>query len=177
MIQTVLILLKYLILFVVCGITLYSDLRFNKIYNWVTLPLIPIGLLLNLGIASWKGLASSGLGFGVGFGIMLVFFLFGAMGGGDVKLTGGIGALLGYPFVLNVLLYSVFVGGCIAIAKLIWRGEFFKTIATIFRSFFSLILPGRTFVPIPKEEAHIIPYGCAIALGTVWALIMHWSIR
>ena len=99
------------------------------------------------------------------------------MGGGDVKLITGLGALVGYPFILQILFHSILVGGSIAVVKLIWRGEFIKSFVRIFRSFFSLILPWKTFVPIPEEDAHKIPYGCAIVLGTIWALFMDWSIR
>lgn len=73
------------------------------------------------------------LGGAIGFGVMLLLYKIGelvsrvrarrmqntgqadddeeALGGGDVYLLGVLGLMLGWPFILNVLVYGVILGG------------------------------------------------------------------
>ena len=48
-------------------------------------------------------------GFGVGFGVLLVLWLIGGGGGGDVKLMGALGAWLGPTSTIFVFLLSTFM--------------------------------------------------------------------
>ena len=92
------------------GVSAYWNLRYRKIPNWATLPAIVLGLGLNGLFLGWGGMKTSGLGFLVGFGALLVLFVLSWMGGGDVKLMAAVGALKGYPFVVSALLYSLVAG-------------------------------------------------------------------
>lgn len=87
----------WVLLFIIFVISAYTDLAHHKVYNWVTIPGIIAGLLLNFAFQGFQGLGNSLLGLIIGGGLFLIFFLMGGMGGGDVKLMGAVGALGGYP--------------------------------------------------------------------------------
>ena len=58
----------------------------------------------------------------IGFGVFLVFYLMGGMGGGDVKLMSGFGALLGDGRILPAALLAAASGGVMALGYLAVRG-------------------------------------------------------
>ena len=75
------------------ALTVY-DLRQRRLPNWLTLP--GAAALVGAGVISGKGTAAA-LGAAALFGLYLVIHLLSpqAMGGGDVKLALGLGALTG----------------------------------------------------------------------------------
>ncbi|MFD1909231.1 prepilin peptidase [Paenibacillus rhizoplanae] len=60
-----------------------------RIPNWITLPALIGGLLLQLIINGWQGLLFSLCGSGAGFLLLLIMYFIGAVGAGDVKLFCG----------------------------------------------------------------------------------------
>lgn len=76
------------------------------------------------GEVGWlAGLKASAIGFAVGFGLFWSIGVLGkmafkkdAMGFGDVKLMGGLGALLGWQAVLYILFFSALAGSVIGMA-------------------------------------------------------------
>jgi len=162
---------------VLLAVSAYWDLRYRKIPNWATLPAIVLGLGLNGLLHGWSGMRASGLGLLIGFGALLVLFVLSWMGGGDVKLMAAVGALTGYPFVVSALFYSLVVGVVIGVAMLIWNRKTLRTFTNIFYvvgSRVSPLIPKRNINP---EETQKLPFGLAIVLGTLWAMIMggSWS--
>src|SRR6478609_2330404 len=71
----------------------FTDLRWRRIPNWLTLPALPIGIAAQTvyGDGFWQGLLGA-LG---GFAALLVLFLVGAGGAGDVKLFTVVGSFVG----------------------------------------------------------------------------------
>lgn len=118
---------QLLALGVVVTITMYTELRDGKIYNWMTLPALGLGLLLAaLGgrAAFYDALAGVVVGGGIFF---LPYLVSGisrgrpVIGGGDVKLAAAIGALTGLRFTLSVVYYGVLSGAVIGLAVIGWR--------------------------------------------------------
>lgn len=76
------------------------------------------------GQTTWQGgLIASAIGLAVGFGLFWAIGVLGkmafkkdAMGFGDVKLMGGLGALLGWQAVLFILFFSALAGSVIGVA-------------------------------------------------------------
>ncbi len=109
----------------------YTDLRTREVPDWVNYGLIfcGFGIAAINSVIFWstRFMLESILGFGFFFIIALLMYYTGQWGGGDSKMIMGLGALVGLtlpfsgwlgpgffdnglPFLINFLLYSVFVG-------------------------------------------------------------------
>ena len=89
----------------------YSEIRFRRIPNWLTLAMMVFGLGAGLLEGDWAGLLDALIGLAVGGGVFLPFCLMGALGGGDLKLMAGVGAMVGWPLVLPALAHTCLAGG------------------------------------------------------------------
>lgn len=153
-------------------LALYSDLRWRKIPNCLTLPAIALGFLANFLGNSWNGLLFAFFGFLVGMGLLILPFILGGMGGGDVKFMGAVGALLGSYAVVNVFFYTALVGGVIAIIVALANKNLldtFKRIWLFLKCVFLFRAPETGTATFKKSIA--IPYGLAIGAGTILYLI------
>jgi leader peptidase (prepilin peptidase)/N-methyltransferase len=93
----------------------YVDLDHRLVLNRLSYPGIVLALV---GAAFWPGLsplnALAGALAGFGFFLALQLLARGAMGMGDVKLAILVGAMCGFPAVLNALLLGTVLGGIAA---------------------------------------------------------------
>ena len=72
----------------------YFDGRYRIIPNKLIAAIMAIGLATNVIISGWQGLVFSAAGFSAGLLILIIPFLLGGIGAGDVKLLAAIGCLL-----------------------------------------------------------------------------------
>ena len=111
--------------------------------------------------------AAAGLGLGVGLFILPYFFRL--VGGGDVKLMGAVGALVGGFQGPNFVLLSAFlatvIGAIFGLSILIWKGKMKGAMGNVGTAMFT---PWRLKNRESVDETRV-PYGVAIALGTFWA--------
>lgn len=168
---------RHVVLLAMLVCALYTDLAWGRIYNWLVYPALGFGLAAAylLGDVGWAGgvsfaptdvapsLVKSAAGAVLGGGLFFVLYLSGGMGGGDVKLMAAIGSLLGVGFCLTALFYTSLVGAALALGVLIWKGRLLDGLRGTGRIF--LPWRDRTRDPAPVT----IPYGVAIAFGTMWA--------
>ena len=144
------------------------DLRQRRIPNTLTVPAMLAGIAIHTARSGWDGFTFSLLGLAVGGGVLLIFFVFGGMGAGDVKLLAGIGALGGFRFTISVLVLTGVAGGIMAIGKLIaWHRRPSVTAEHLKPSEF---LADSKVGDSPLKET--MPYGVAIAVGTLVSVIM-----
>ncbi|MFK7695349.1 prepilin peptidase [Paenibacillus sp. HJGM_3] len=111
-----------------------QDVRQSRIANTITVPGIFTGLLVSPVCSEngWlSGLLDSAAGLVVGLSVMLVFYAFGAVGAGDVKLFGAIGSIAGLPFVLYGMMNALLCAGLVGLAILVWRKEVLSRIGTV----------------------------------------------
>jgi prepilin peptidase CpaA len=152
----------------VVTIAAFWDVRTAKIPNMLTYPAIGIGL----GIGLWPGtepaLISSLIGLAVAFLPALLLFATGGIGGGDVKLLAALGALLGYPIILDVLFYSVVAGSGLGLGLVVWHGRGLQTLRELGWLALSVVYPGLK-AEVPAGDLRL-PFGVAILLGTLWVL-------
>jgi prepilin peptidase CpaA len=130
-----------------------DDLARRHIANWIPAAALAGGFGWQIGQGGWQGALAALGGTIVGFAVFLVFYLLGGMGGGDVKLMAGFGALLGAGRLLEAALWTAGVGGILAVGAIAWKA--------LRRSL------GAKAVDTAGEGEASIPYAPAIALG-VW---------
>jgi prepilin peptidase CpaA len=104
-----------------------QDLRTRRIRNWLTLCLVLSGIAHSL-LSTRSPLPSISLGDSIlgtlaGFGLPLMLFVIGALGGGDVKLLAGVGAWLGATVVFEVFLAAAVVGMMIVLVQCAVKGR------------------------------------------------------
>jgi prepilin peptidase CpaA len=142
------------------------DWRYRRIPNWLTVPGLLAGIAVNTLSAGWTGAKISLLGAGFGLLLLLPFVLVRALGAGDWKLIGALGACLGTRGLIAVLIGSVFIAGVMAIALIVYKGrlrESLRNIGHMLGAFATLRLPGRE-VSLDNPDAVKIPFGVAVAV-------------
>jgi prepilin peptidase CpaA len=161
------------VLAIMLTIAVYIELKERRIPNWLTLSGMALGLLFAY-FHGGQALASSILGLAIGFGFLFIFYVFGGVGGGDVKLMGAAGALMGRFLIPEALVYTAFIGAFLAIMMLIWRKDFWMRIAWGFRQL-AFWRKGEN-AELASAAPVVVPYGMAIALGCLLALLVGNSV-
>jgi prepilin peptidase CpaA len=146
-----------------------TDWRFRRIPNWLTLSGFAVGMVVNAALFRWSGVKSALLGTALGLGLLLPFVLIRALGGGDWKLAGALGACLGPRQLVSVLVGAIFLAGFMALVVVIYTGRLKRTLVNIgyiLAAFLSLRLPPRD-VSLENPQATKIPLGVAIAASVL----------
>jgi prepilin peptidase CpaA len=143
-----------------------DDLARRHIANWIPVAALAGGFGWQIGKSGWPGVLTALAGTVVGVGVFLFFYLLGGMGGGDVKLMAGFGALLGAGRLLEAALWTAGVGGIMAVAVLGWKALRRQMNKWTGRALSDGVDPAALSLEEREREASI-PYAPAIALG-VW---------
>jgi prepilin peptidase CpaA len=110
------------LLVVIVGLAaVIQDLGWRRISNWTSAGAVIAGLTVHLTQKGWSGALHSLFDAVIGFSIFLIFYLLGGMGGGDLKLMAGFGALLGDGHILRAALFAAMSGGVMAVIYLAVR--------------------------------------------------------
>ncbi|MEO1996433.1 MAG: A24 family peptidase [Planctomycetaceae bacterium] len=161
--------------------TAVSDLRSRRIPNAMTVPMFVLGLIYQAVFNQWAGLADAGQAFAMGFGILLVLWLVGGGGGGDVKLMGALSVWLGFYLTLLVLVTStvlVLFGTMAVVIYSVTRRGVRKTQAKYVASSEAGKGKGKKHKPAvetlrQRQQRRMMAYALPVAVAT-WA-IMIWK--
>ena len=156
-----------------------SDVRTGRIPNWLVFsgvlyalaynafyPVYPrdIGILFALG------------GLSVGLVALLPGYLLRVLGAGDVKLMGMVGSFIGTWAAVEAVLASLITGGILAVVLSVYSGRLPLMLRNLVALFRGAVL---TFATVPGgltvqggRSAGRMPYGLAIALGTIAYLVL-----
>lgn len=136
------------------------DMRTGKIPNLLTFPAMLAFVAAHAVLSGLPGLWFSLAGLGAGLTFLLVPYLFGYLGAGDVKLMAVVGAALGIQALLTVFLFTSIAGGAHIMLHL-WLSPAPPD-------------PDAPGAPRPARRKWRVRYGAAIAAGAVAA--MAWSL-
>lgn len=139
----------YYLLIVLLAAASYWDFRYKKLPNWLTVGGTVFGLIYHLVFEGLPGLSNSVIASFVAGGVLLILYLFRAVGAGDVKLFAGIGSIAGIHFVLYCMMYSVFYAGILAVVILLFTRTFMKK---MIYAFHRLLLTWETKDPGVLDE-------------------------
>ncbi len=145
------------------------DARTRRIPNGLTAALGAAGLgFATLGLSA-VSVPMAVVGGAVGLALMTPGYLFGATGGGDVKLMAAVGAVVGPSTVVTAFLFTAVAGGVLAVMVASRRGRLAATLA------------GTARLADPRSEgerpsaalsARTFAYGPAIAVGSALAVLL-----
>jgi prepilin peptidase CpaA len=152
------------------------DLASRRIPNLLTVTGMAVGLAGHVVLEREAGLAWSLAGLLVGLGLLLLPCIVGGMGGGDLKLMGALGALVGPASVFEIALVSAVAGGVLALGVALHR----KVVRAAFRQAFAALglqtgpaTAPHFSAPPARGALGTIPYGVAIGAGTWFCLLGH----
>lgn len=163
-----------------------EDVKHHRIPNSIAFSGAGLGILFNAMLPEGYGFLNpvlpGGLGFlgglegvALGLALLLPIYWLRAMGAGDVKLMGMVGAFLGPEAVLGAVLGTFLAGGVLALGFAVRNrvvGRVFQNIrAMIYTGLFKAAtrqLPTMEEVP---QTAGKLPYAIAIAVGTTGYLL------
>jgi prepilin peptidase CpaA len=147
----------------------WTDWRSRRIPNWLTLPGILLGIAVNAVAFGWPGARASVLGAALGLGLLLPFVMIRALGAGDWKLIGAIGAAMGPHHLLEILWVTILINGVMAAVWVVAKGRMRETLRNLGRMLAALStfhLPGADLT-LENPEAVKVPFGVAAAIAVM----------
>ncbi|MBY6185060.1 A24 family peptidase [Marinobacter hydrocarbonoclasticus] len=162
-----------LLTFVFFVTAMVLDLRTQRIPNALAVTALLTGLLVNTVAAGWSGLGTALLGAASAL-VLVPFYGKKWIGGGDVKLMIGIGALIGPIHCLWVVALAITCGALLvpllATFQLGWRA-----LGATAQRYYQCVIT-RTYVPPRPGEiaAARVPYAPAFAAGWGLTCLLHF---
>ncbi len=157
----------------VTGVAAYTDARTGAIPNWLTYPLFLLGPLSFWIIAEQNGLIDSALGFaGCGLVPFIMWRFSQGMGGGEVKLLAGLGALTGILVGIEIEFYAMATGAVGALVVLAKQRRLLPALGNLFFLFLNSVLPKKWRRDVSSELKHEMRIGPYIFVGTLIAVAL-----
>jgi prepilin peptidase CpaA len=151
----------------------WLDWRYRRIPNFLTIPILSLGIALNGIFAGWHGALLSLEGAGLALGILLPAVLVRGLGAGDWKLVGALGALVGPTRIIVILVLAIIIGGLMAAYAMIRErrvASTFKNLWAIVNGFLIFGLRPHPEVSLDNPKLLKIPFGVAMAIACVLVL-------
>jgi len=165
-------------------IAAFFDLRERRVPNWLAASGLLVGIVMNVFLFGISGLWNSLEGAGLALLVYVPLFALRAMGAGDAKLMGAVGAMTGPMNWLGIMILTSIFGGVLAIVLVLAKGRVRHTLANL-----RLILTSWRFRHLPyqvtpeldvgSEKALRLPHAVSIFLGTLSFLVVAaiWAPR
>jgi len=167
-----------------------TDLKHRKIFNWLTLPAIGVGLLASAVAGGGAGFGQSLLGVGIALAAYGWMWMVQILGAGDVKLLMVYGALSGVvsatgrngtEFIVDVALLTLFVGGVLAAFMLAVKGRLKSFFTKIYRFLLTVSNKNLATEFLKADTTLKMPFGISIAIAACWVWfdnpIVKWGLR
>ncbi|TLU61478.1 prepilin peptidase [Thalassotalea litorea] len=151
------------------SVSLYFDLRYQRIPNSLCLIGFIAGIAVQTGFLGLSGVASALMGAGLAFALLFPLFMFRMIGAGDVKLMIAIGAFLTPQMLVWSLLYGLVFGLVSSVAIALYRFGLKRCIDLVFH--YGKCLWYRVYIK-PENGGLLkmqVPYAPALAFGWGWA--------
>lgn len=155
------------------------DVRVRRIPNPLVAAGMVVAILFHLVAEQGAGLTFALSGAGIGMLVFFPFYALGAMGAGDVKLMGMIGAFLGVNSVLGAILATMAAGGVFALGIGAYKRLLPQLLANLRlmlteRHIKQIRGPSGSAIPASPSVGKM-PYAVAILAGTLIQLcVLHY---
>ena len=160
-----------------------TDLWQFRVHNLLTLPLLVSGLIYQGVADGTTGVVNGLLGALFGFSALIVFWMMGGIGSGDVKLLAGVGAWLGLPLTFYVFIGSSLAAGMYSIVLLLMSRRLRETWVNLQVAWYRLKAVGRYLgsdsdvdagVTRADRRQRLVPFAAMVAIGLIGALLAAW---
>ena len=151
------------------------DWRSRRIPNWLTVPGFLSAVTLHVELNGWQGLRFALAGGALALMLLLPLVMLRALGAGDWKLMGAVGAFLGWKLFLFVMFGSILASGIMAMVQMIRVGrvaETFRNMWTLLKGFIVFGLKKNPQISLDNPRLMKLPFGVAVAAATIvcfWA--------
>lgn len=162
-------------LLLLVSIAAINDLATRRIPNRLLLAALACAMVLRLlSAAPLAALLAALGGLALGLALFLPFYLLRGMAAGDVKLLAVVGAFAGPQEVLSIAVLTWCAGGVMALLAVLARGRLKLALGNVMHMARAVLTPGMTAAAVqPRTSSGTIPYGVAIAIGTIIVLVRH----
>lgn len=148
------------------AVAVVTDIRGRRIPNWLTISVAVIGLAIRAFSQGGSGAVASFEGWALAVAVLVLPFLLGWLGAGDVKLMAALGALQGPEFVLATCVFTALFGGVVVAVPLVRERKLQLALTHLLFAWWVPATPDASLL-----AHHRTPYAPAIALGALAALI------
>lgn len=172
------------VVLVVAVVASITDVSRFKVYNFLTVPCFFGGLAYGLWSASWQGLLLALFGALFGLTILLIPYLMGGLGAGDVKFVMAVGTWIGPRLLIPAILigcvaticyFLVFVGRSQG-----WRGVWLSVqlLALRLSVFGKHLVCADSFESVQevargdRPHGRLIPFSAMVSVGVVISVIL-----
>lgn len=163
----------------VAGWAGWLDWRTRKIPNSLTVTSLLVGLALSAGLGV-PGLKLSLEGAGIGLGVLLPFVILRALGAGDWKLMGALGAFLGPQRTIVVLIGTILIAGLMSMVEVIRQRKVLQTLQNlwiVFVAYCTFHVNNARTITLDNPGLLKIPFGVAAALSTGLFFVIVSALR
>lgn len=148
------------------------DIRERRVPNWLVLSGTVLGVGLNSFVYEAAGFWFSLKGLGLALLVYFPLFAIRAMGAGDAKLMGAVGAVVGPWNWLGIFVITVVLGGVLAIVLLLATRrvkQTFSNIILIFKqlAYFRAPYAANEELDVRNPKAVGLPHAAVIGLGAI----------
>jgi prepilin peptidase CpaA len=172
---------RVLLACVLLAIAAWTDIRTGRIPNSLNFTVMLLALLLGLLSGEWLwGVLPVLQGLLIGGGLLMPLYFLRLMGAGDVKLMAALGALVGWPVIGWVALFSLMWAGLLSVGLALYWKVGRSMLSNVHAGIFGLMhwrkLGRRASealqVPLTGRRS---PHAVAIGLGWLMYLVgRHW---
>jgi prepilin peptidase CpaA len=154
------------------GAAAVIDYRQHRIPNYLTVPAAVLGLLYSF-LSGWIGPVSAISGFFLGFSLLLLPWILGGGGMGDVKLLAALGTWLGPVYILFAFVGAIFVAAFLAMGIMAYTALSVGIAGT--KEQYLATAGMNSNLPANKTKTkakRVLPFAVPIAIST--GLLMAW---
>ncbi len=159
---------------ILLAIATVEDIRSRRIPNWLVLPFLAAGVVVNTACHGAKGLGQSMGGMALALAVTGILCWLRGMGMGDLKLCAAVGAWIGSGQLVVALAATGIAGGVLALIWAAWRGSVNESLegsGDLILGFWKRGLRPHPNLVLDNPHARTMPYAPAIAIGTIFSFL------
>jgi prepilin peptidase CpaA len=148
------------------------DIHSRRIPNWLVLPFLAAGVVVNTAAFGVKGLGQSMGGIALAAAAAGVLCWLRGMGMGDLKLCAAVGAWIGPGQLAMALVATGIAGGVLALLWAACRGSLGRSLegaGDLVWAFWTTGVHPHPSLVLDHPSARTMPYAPAIAIGTIFS--------